>query len=224
MLFFRYNTLMSQEVFKFGNIESLENLKVLKESNNEFYVPISKDTLKILTLPYERNSFVKLGACSDSLPLNFLIKEDYLSRVYCLDFRKIGKIILIESFFPGSTGLSANVVNVSLIILNDNCISEILSFNSFYAGVPLILMKKDKLQINILDFTDLEQGEKPIYCRNIFEVDSDLIIKPVHSRENGCYYLLNYGFMKKLDTCFSCNQLLIPFVMQKKDINIKFKK
>jgi hypothetical protein len=95
-------------------------------------IPIKKDTLKIKEMDGGYSIYLdnvrSIELINDSSSATYLILPDknkvkldfyiippYLTGAYLLNLDGYGKILAIESYIVGAVGLSANIINVSLI-------------------------------------------------------------------------------------------------------------
>ncbi len=85
----------------------------------------------------------------NKVKLDFYIIPPYLTGAYLLNLNGFGEILALESYIVGAVGLSANIINVSLIFLDKNF--KVLSYNSFYGGINLLYVKDNKFLLNIYE-------------------------------------------------------------------------
>ena len=156
---------------------------------NLFENPIIKDTLQIKEIDegyliyLDDVNIIKL--VNDSTNVTYLILQDknkvkldfyiippYLTGAYLLNLDEFGKVLALESYSVGTSGLSANIINVSLIFLNNHNNNKVLSYNSFCGGIELLFKDGNKFLLNIYDYNGIDNNNVT-YCLNIFELTKD---------------------------------------------------
>ncbi len=188
-------------------------------------IPIKKDTLKIkeidggYSIYLDNVRSIKLINDSSSatyliLPdknkvkLDFYIIPPYLTGAYLLNLNGFGKILALESYIVGAVGLSANIINVSLIFLDKNF--KVLSYNSFYGGINLLYVKDNKFLLNIYDYNEIDNNDNIAYCLNIFELTKDGF--QLSDSLPKCYIYTDDNQLKIYDSC-KCKTLNKPYVL-----------
>jgi len=190
-------------------------------------MPVIKDTLQIKEMNegyliyLDNGNIIKLINDSTNttnliLPdknrvkLDFYIIPPYLTGAYLLNLNEFGKVLALESYLVGTSGLSANIINVSLIFLDKNF--KVLSYNSFNGGINLLFINNNKFLLNIYDYNGIDDNGNEKYCLNIFELTDDSF-KRTDSLTK-CYIYEDNNQLKIYDRC-NCSTLYKPIVLFK---------
>lgn len=193
---------------------------------NLFENPIIKDTLQVKEIEegyliyLDDVNIIKL--VNDSTNVTYLILHDknkvkldfyiippYLTGAYLLNLDEFGKVLAIESYSVGTSGLSANIINVSLIFLNNHYNNKVLSYNSFSGGIELLFKDDNKFLLNIYDYNGIDNNNVT-YCLNIFELTKDCF-KRTDSLPK-CYIDTEDKQLKFYDRC-NCSTLYKPYIL-----------
>ena len=194
---------------------------------NFFENPIIKDTLQVKEIDegyliyIDNVNIIKL--VNDSINVTYLILHDknkvkldfyiippYLTGTYLLNLNEFGKVLALESYPVGTSGLSANIINVSLIFLDKNF--KVLSYNSFNGGINLLFINNNKFLLNIYDYNGIDDNGNIKYCLNIFELTKDSF-KRTDSLTK-CYIYTEDKQLKFYDRC-NCSTLYKPYVLSR---------
>lgn len=194
---------------------------------NLFENPIIKDTLQVKEIDegyliyLDNVNIIKL--VNDSTNVTYLILHDknkvkldfyiippYLTGAYLLNLDEFGKVLALESYLVGTSGLSANIINVSLIFLNNHYNNKVLSYNSFCGGIKLLFKDGNKFLLKIYDYNGIDNDSNITYCLNIFELTKDCF-KRTDSLPK-CYIYTEDKQLKFYDRC-NCSTLYKPYVL-----------
>jgi hypothetical protein len=159
---------------------------------------IINDTSNITQLVFNDN---------EKIELDFFITEPYLSSAYFCKINEMGNVLILESHPVGASGLSANIINVSIIALDKNVSWKVLSYNSFYGGIDLLKYQNEKLILTIYDFNGYINYYDIIYCMTTFEFTKGGFIP---TEKTDCFVYTDSGLSNKNDC--NCNYLEKTFV------------
>lgn len=188
---------------------SIINKKVLTatETNDGYIIYLDKSNIvKLVNDTTKTTQLVIAGG--KKISLNFYIVPPYLTNAYVLDINGLGRVLAFESYTVGASGLSANIINVSMILLDEPYLNKVLSYNSFYAGINLITCQDNKIYLNIYDYNGTDENGNIIYCLNTFEFTSDGFIRKDVLKN--CYIFVDNKLVS-YDDC-NCTILKKPFV------------
>lgn len=188
------------------------NKKVLTatEINNDYIINLDKSN--IVKLVNDTTKTTQLVIVNDKkVNLDFYISPPYLTNAYVLDINGLGRVLALESYTVGASGLSANIINVSMIFLDEPYLNKVLSYNSFYAGIDLLTCYDNKIYLNIYNNNGTDVNGNIIYCLNTFEFTREGFIRKEVLKN--CYVFVDNKLVS-YDDC-NCTILMKPFVYRK---------
>lgn len=191
---------------------SIINKKTLTiaATNNGYIINI--DSLDIVQLVNDTTCITQLIFTDNKkVKLDFYIIPPYLTSAYILDIKGLGKVLTFESYLVGASGLSASIINVSMILLDEPYFNKVLSYNSFYGGIDLLTFKNNKIHLNIYDYNGIDENGNIIYCLNTFKYTRNGFIREETLKK--CCILTNNALIN-CDNC-NCSILKEPFVCKK---------
>ena len=193
----------------FSCSEEIHKEKLLISSSGENYI-IHLSSNKFLQIVNDSSEVTKLVfENNEKINLDFYIIEPYLTEAYFCEIGEMGKVLILESYPVGASGLSANIINVSIIAL-DKKIFKVLSYNSFHKGIDLLKYKSNKIILTLYDFNGYDNNNMT-YCMNTFEfLKGKFILKK--SKSTICY-IYNGEFILNNNCNRSCGHLEEPYVL-----------
>lgn len=214
--------LLALSIFALANCTSQDNtilnetishkkLKCEFINNNEFYLetPILVNFKVVIDSKLEKTLLI---TNNDSIKLDFYFTQLYFNGAYWVE-QGINNFLILENNIPGASGLSANILEVSVITFTNNEITNVFYFNSFYAGVELLKINEAGVTVSILDFSskDTKTGND-IYCVTEF-VLKDKTLKLALENIQMCYIATENGIKEYNNNC-RCIKLSTPYVLR----------
>lgn len=178
----------------------------IKEMDGGYLIYLD-DVNIIKLINYSTSATYLILPDKNKVKLDFYIIPPYLTGAYLLNLNEFGKVLALESYLVGNSGLSANIINVSLIFLDKNF--KVLSYNSFNGGINLLFVNSNKFLLNIYDYNGIDNNGNIKYCLNIFELTKDSFKRTDSPPE--CYIYRDDNQLKNYDRC-NCSTLYKPFV------------
>ncbi len=210
IIFYIYISLILSNCFCTDNSKiDIENKRLeIKENDCGYEINLGKDNIIRLInnitdttqLILQDNKFINL---------DFYIIPPYLTSAYLSEVKEIGDLLILESFPVGASGHSANIVNVSIIFLDNLTYGKVMSYNSFYAGIELLKYKENKLFLEIFDYFRIDDKNKRLFCKTNFEITLEAIIQQKNMKN--CFVFKDGKFFE-YNEC-NCVPLESPYVL-----------
>lgn len=208
-LFFIFNFISHSGFTNFVENPIIKDTLQVKEIEEGYLIYL--DDVNIIKLVNDSTNVTYLILHDkNKVKLDFYIIPPYLTGAYLLNLDEFGKVLALESYSVGTSGLSANIINVSLIFLNNHYNNKVLSYNSFCSGIELLFKDGNKFLLNIYDYNGIDKNNNIIYCLNIFELTKDCF-KRTDSLSK-CYIDTEDKQLKFYDRC-NCSTLYKPYVL-----------
>jgi len=151
----------------FKNIDRL-SVNVFKMSDGS--------ELTILSDTVEMTSKIQLNGKLQEAELKFVIPPDSTTQAYSFS-TKLGEVIVLESYIWQATGLSASIVNLTFLLIQDRRVIGTEFSNSFFKGVDSIKLMDGSMSVTIFKFMRYSDDNAPICCVFDFEINESFQFK-----------------------------------------------
>jgi len=192
------NVTKAQSNPEFKNIDRL--------SVNAFKL-LDGSELTILTDTVEMMSKIEINGELQKNRLKFVIPLDLTTKAYNF-LTKFVEVIVLESNIWEAAGLSANIVNLTFLLIQNGHIVGAEFSNSFFTGVDSIRIIDGSISLSVLRFVKYSADNNPICCVFDFVMNDSFRFE----RKEGVL-CREYGSNKTLpkQECI-CDALAVPLV------------
>jgi len=134
-------------------------------SNHQELILASGESFHLVNDSLARITYFSFN--NDTAVLAFYIAKGYIGQVVSGCLPELGDVIIIESYNEGATGLSASIVNTSIIQVKEYSLGDVVSYNSFLGGINNLKMDSNSTEVIIYDYI-----KRDVYCMQLFEYRS----------------------------------------------------